>query len=60
MNMTKGMLKTSPGISNAQGVTNRTYLPLSNDTCSLASNYKCFMAGDHRSSQNLGIFNYCK
>jgi hypothetical protein len=56
-----GTMKTSPGISDP-ALTNRTYLPLSNDTCNNAksfgsknANYYCFLAGDHRASQNLGL-----
>ncbi len=38
-------------------LSNRPYLPLSNDTCSSSSTagYKCFMAGEHRTSENLGL-----
>ena len=54
------MLNTSSGAvlsSNLtnKGVTNRTYLPLSTDTCSQSSNYKCFLAGEYRTSENLGL-----
>jgi peroxidase len=37
------------------GVKNRTFLPLSNDTCSKSSNYKCFQGGEYRTSENLGL-----
>jgi len=58
-----GLLKTSPGISGTttlvpgETLTPRSYLPLSNDTCSTSSadGYKCFYAGEHRTSENLGL-----
>jgi hypothetical protein len=43
-----GKGKTLPG----QILSGRTYLPFSNDTC---GNYKCFLAGEHRTSENLGL-----
>lgn len=58
----KGLLKTSSGLSGptpikGETLTGRTYLPLSNDTCSESLNikYKCFYAGEHRTSENLGL-----
>jgi peroxidase len=51
-----GMLKTSSGLPNdSKGLTNRTHLPLSNDTCSQTSTFKCFYAGEYRTSENLGL-----
>ena len=61
-----GMLVTSPGLSvltstlvPSQTLTNRTYLPLSNDTCSTSQApstvYKCFKGGEYRTSENLGL-----
>ena len=58
-----GLLKTSPGLfgngsaAKQETLSGRTYLPLSNDTCSSSSTagYKCFMAGEHRTSENLGL-----
>ena len=60
---TGGLLKTSPGLSGSstlvpgEVLTGRSYLPLSNDTCSADStaNYKCFLAGEFRTSENLGL-----
>ena len=61
---TNGTLKTSAGMSGAtsslvpnQSLTNRTYLPISSDTCSTSTNplYKCFQAGEFRTSENLGL-----
>lgn len=51
-------MKTSPGLApDGLGLSNKTYLPLSNDTCSLdvVKSYKCFMAGEYRTSENLGL-----
>ena len=45
---TTGKNKILPG----QTLTGRTYLPFSNDTC---GSYKCFLAGEHRTSENLGL-----
>ncbi len=51
-----GLLKTSDGITSSKvGVTNRTYLPLSSDTCSSSNTTRCFFAGEHRTSENLGL-----
>jgi hypothetical protein len=62
--------KTSNGLSGATTVpgetlTNRIYLPLSNDTCSTCAStsscnstsslYNCFMGGEYRTSENLGL-----
>ena len=51
------MLATSPGLpADQNGLTARTYLPLSNDTCSLSNSaLKCFAAGEYRTSENLGL-----
>jgi peroxidase len=50
------MLKTSSGLlPDGHGATNRTYLPLSNDTCSNTGAFKCFFAGEYRTSENLGL-----
>ena len=61
-----GMLLTSVGLGPAntssilpqQTLTQRTYLPLSNDTCSTSTTpplYRCFKAGEYRTSENLGL-----
>ena len=56
MIFSKGKLKISSGISNfAIGINNRTFLPLSEDTCNDAGTRKCFFAGEHRTSENLGL-----
>lgn len=60
---TNGLLRTSPGLSGngsaakQEILTGRTYLPLSNDTCSASVNpaYNCFYAGEFRTSENLGL-----
>ena len=60
---TNGKLKTSPGLAGngslakQQILTGRTYLPLSNDTCSASINEKfsCFAGGEYRTSENLGL-----
>lgn len=57
------MLKTSDGsgtfstIVPDQKLSSRKYLPLSNDTCSVskAPSYKCFFAGEHRTSENIAL-----
>ena len=51
---TGGLLRTSPG------VTARDYLPLTyanglSDSCSKVTNQKCFVAGESRPSENLGL-----
>jgi peroxidase len=58
-----GLLKTSPGLfgngsaAKQETLSGRTYLPLSNDTCSASVNpaYNCFYAGEFRTSENLGL-----
>ncbi|CAF0805368.1 unnamed protein product [Brachionus calyciflorus] len=52
-----GLLKTSsPVTEKGQTVTDGTYLPLSNDTCSSSdTDYKCFLAGEYRTSENLAL-----
>lgn len=51
-----GLLKTSDGITASKvGVTNRTYLPLSSDICSVSNLTHCFSGGEHRTSENLGL-----
>ena len=54
---TGGQLKTSEATDNNKVVTNGTYLPLSGDTCSSSTtkNYKCFLAGEYRTSENLAL-----
>jgi peroxidase len=57
-----GLFLTSKSMSGAVSslrpkdvLTNRTCLPTSNDTCSQASKYPCFYAGEYRTSENLGL-----
>ena len=61
---TGGLLKTSLGLSGVttsllptEKLSGKTYLPLSNDTCSTSNiaKYKCFYAGEHRTSENVGL-----
>ena len=49
-----GLLRTSPGL------TSRKYMPLTyanglSDSCSTVTNRKCFVAGESRPSENLGL-----
>ncbi|RNA19459.1 Peroxidasin [Brachionus plicatilis] len=53
-----GLLATSePLNTNNVQVTSGDYLPLSSDTCSSSSDptYNCFLAGEYRTSENLGL-----
>lgn len=53
-----GLLATSePVNSNNVQVTSGDYLPLSGDTCSSSTDptYNCFLAGEYRTSENLGL-----
>jgi peroxidase len=51
-----GFLKTTNGITASKvGVTNRTFLPLSSNICSSSNTTHCFTAGEHRTSENLGL-----
>ncbi|CAF0930096.1 unnamed protein product [Brachionus calyciflorus] len=55
---TNGLLKTSDPVTSANvKILNGTYLPNSNDSCSSDSslNYKCFLAGEFRTSENLAL-----
>ena len=50
------MLKVSAGLpADNRGLTNRTYLPLHSDVCSSTGSRKCYLAGEFRTSENLGL-----
>ena len=50
------MLKVSAGLpADNKGLTSRTYLPLSEESCSSSGTNKCFLAGEYRTSENLGL-----
>lgn len=50
------MSGTTPTLP-SEKLTGKSYLPLSDDVCSLSATakYKCFKAGEHRTSENVGL-----
>ncbi|RNA08496.1 chorion peroxidase [Brachionus plicatilis] len=55
--LSQGLMKTSEPTINGVKVTNGSYLPLSDDTCSATdqTTFNCFKAGEVRTSENLAL-----